>query len=143
MLFSYGQTTLNPIAPESYLCQTSGCNWLVPKPGGICGKCRSNQLPGATSYPRERYKGKPRFSLLPADALQLVASVVTGGADKHGEGDWESGAETVTSHLDAMHRHLLAHQAGETKDTDSGLPHLAHACSRCLMALALHVRGGK
>jgi hypothetical protein len=76
---------------------------------------------------------KPRPTLLPARALRRVAGLMAAQESGHGGARWKGRA--ADHHLDAAWRHLLAHQAGETHDPDSGRPHLEHFATRALMAL--------
>ena len=82
--------------------------------------------------------GKPRHSLLPFDALEDVTRVVEYGANKYQEHNWTKLAPIRL--LDAALRHLFAHCRGEETDPESGLPHLAHACTSLLFVIALRKR---
>ncbi len=75
---------------------------------------------------RPTKKGKPRMHLCPAEFIRAVVSVLEFGAVKHGLWDWEKGFPMMEAY-DAMQRHLLAWQSGETNDPESGLPHTWHA----------------
>lgn len=94
------------------------------------------QLPVSDTAKRHN-EGKPRLSLIPAEAQIQEAKVWTHGAEKYGESNWEKlwGDKTVSVCLDSALRHLLAIQAGELYDEESGLPHAAHV--RCNMAMIL------
>lgn len=82
--------------------------------------------------------GKPRFGLLPTDALREVAKVLTFGAQKYAPRNWEKGIayERVYS---ALQRHLSAWWEREETDPETGINHLAHAgcCVLFLLAYAL------
>lgn len=83
---------------------------------------------------------KPKFSLIPADALNVVAGVMTwGNIGSHEEGDWE-GLTSEQEHIDKTLRHINNHQRGDVYD-ESGYHHLAHAAADCLIALSLLIRG--
>jgi len=79
---------------------------------------------------------KPRFALLPMNALWEVARVLTFGPSK-GYSDFGWREKDICYHADAALRHLVAHLRGEVLDLESGLPALAHAAARVLMMLAL------
>lgn len=79
---------------------------------------------------------RPRYTLLPAKALALVAKVFTLGAGKHGDVSYETRTDT-RAELDAALRHLYAHLGGELLDPELGTPHLAHAAARLLIALEI------
>lgn len=83
---------------------------------------------------------KPRPELLSPDALLAIAEVLAFGAKKYDAHNWRKGFEWSRL-LGAAQRHLLAFQAGEDKDPESGLPHLAHlGC--CVMFLIEHQTRG-
>jgi hypothetical protein len=84
--------------------------------------------------------GKARWDLLPYDALGDVAEVMTHGADKYGASNWCRGLAWGRL-LAATMRHLSAWALGTERDTDSGLPHLAHA-GACILMLGALVRRG-
>jgi hypothetical protein len=81
-------------------------------------------------------EGKPRFDLIPPDAMLLIADVFTYGAKKYGENNWQ-GVEPSTRYLAAAYRHLNAYQRGETLDEGSGLNHLGHAIASLIMFYCL------
>ncbi len=78
--------------------------------------------------------GKPRFSLIPAYPLEQVAKVLTMGAVKYGDRNWEKGMKW-TRCIDSLERHLNAFKQGELNDEESGLPHLAHVCVNSMFLL--------
>lgn len=82
--------------------------------------------------------GKPRFSLVPVDALALVIQVLEFGASKHAEYDWVN--YDSRTYFDAAMRHLMAWQGGEHNDPESGTTHLAHAATNLLFMIALGER---
>ena len=79
---------------------------------------------------------KPRWELLPYDALEEVVKVLTVGAKKYDDRNWEKGF--VWSRLfGALMRHARAWFQGEDKDPETGLSHLAHmGC--CILFLLTH-----
>lgn len=83
--------------------------------------------------------GKPRFELIPSEPLTNVARVMTHGAEKYGDRNWEKGIVWSRLYGAAM-RHLNAFWGGETYDPDTGLPHLAHAACNMLMLMGLDGR---
>ena len=84
--------------------------------------------------------GKPRWDLLPFDALNSVAQVLEFGANKYAARNWEKGLDWGRL-LAAALRHLSAWARGHNTDEESGLPHLAHAACCVLMLLASVQRG--
>ena len=68
--------------------------------------------------------GKPRWSLLP---WNQVEQILTFGAKKYADNNWQKVENSRARYFDAMQRHLLAWFNGEKKDQESGKSHLAHA----------------
>lgn len=85
-------------------------------------------------------KGKLRWSLLPWDALKVLVQVYEKGAEKYAPRNWERGM-SYTSVYDCLQRHLFAWWSGESRDAESGLPHLAHVVWNALALLTYEVRG--
>ncbi len=83
--------------------------------------------------------GKPRYELLPPDALEALVKVYTFGADKYGDGNWEKGFKWSRI-FGAIMRHLWAFKSGKDIDEESGLPHLTHAAWGCMTLLAFYLR---
>lgn len=89
---------------------------------------------------------KPPVDLLPYSVLEEVAKVLAYGADKYttpthsGRHNWRNGFEWSRLHAAAL-RHIGAWGEGEDSDSESGLPHLAHALC-CLMFLLEHQKKG-
>ena len=77
---------------------------------------------------------KPRFSLIPHQALWQVVAVLEFGAKKYGVENWRGVENSRERYFNACHRHLHAWWSGERLDAESGLPHLAHAAC-CLLFL--------
>lgn len=84
--------------------------------------------------------GKPRFDLLPFDALEEIVKVLTFGADKYGARNWEGGLSWGRV-LGACSRHLAAWAMRRGADPETGLSHLAHAGGCILFLLAYELRG--
>lgn len=80
-------------------------------------------------------EGKVGLHRLPWDALEDVARVLDYGAKKYGTGNWQKGTSWMEFAGSAM-RHLTSWLRGEDNDPESGLPHLAHACTNVLFLLA-------
>ncbi len=79
--------------------------------------------------------GKRRMDLLPFDALDKVAEVLTYGAEKYAPHSWR-GVEPEC-YIAALLRHLSAHIQGEANDKESGISHLAHMATNALFLVAL------
>lgn len=77
---------------------------------------------------------KDRWDLLPFGPLRDVVRVLTFGARKYEVDNWKKIEDARRRYLAAAMRHLVAWEAREQIDADSGLPHLAHAAC-CLLFL--------
>lgn len=70
--------------------------------------------------------GKIRMDLLPPELLTAVATILTFGANKYTDRNWEQGMDWGRVY-GALLRHLNAWWAGEDKDPETGESHLWHA----------------
>lgn len=77
--------------------------------------------------------GKLPLHLLSTEAMNQTAAVLAFGADKYAAHNWRKGF-AWSRPLAAAMRHITAFNAGEDKDPESGLSHLAHAAC-CIMFL--------
>lgn len=68
---------------------------------------------------------KLRVELLPIEPLEKIAEILTFGAKKYGERNWEKGMKWSRL-FGAGTRHFWAWFKGEDYDKESGLLHLAH-----------------
>lgn len=71
-------------------------------------------------------EGKLRFDLFPVRPLMAIANVLTFGAVKYADRNWEKGI-LYSRIFGGIMRHLWAWWGGEINDPESGLSHLAHA----------------
>ena len=72
-----------------------------------------------------------------ANALEQVVKVGTDGAAKYSDNGWKEVEGGESRYMDALGRHLLALQKGETHDPLSGSPHLAHIAWNALAVLEI------
>ena len=77
---------------------------------------------------------KTDFTLLPANAIKLVAELLTKGLEKYPDEKWRR--LSVNDHLAAAPRHINAYLRGEALDEDSP-SHLINAATRLLFATEL------
>jgi 5'(3')-deoxyribonucleotidase len=70
-------------------------------------------------------QGKARYDLIPAYAQHQYALVLTKGAEKYAERNWEKGMPW-SKILSSLERHLYAIKRGEDYDPETGLLHSAH-----------------
>ena len=75
----------------------------------------------------------------PYGAMQKLAEVLTFGAAKYGDNNWQ-GVEAAR-YVNAYWRHMAAHMSGDLYDDESGLLHLAHAM--CCVAFLVWKDGNR
>ncbi len=85
-------------------------------------------------------EGKPRWELLPFDAIGGVANVLTDGSFKYTARNWELGI-AYGRVFGALQRHLSAWWMGENNDKESGRSHLDHALTELMFLSAYEKRG--
>ena len=83
---------------------------------------------------------KIRWDLLPWDALEEVAKVMTFGAKKYGDRNWEKGI-AYGRLIRAAIGHITDWAMRRDVDSETGLSHLAHAGCCVLFLLAYILRG--
>ena len=83
---------------------------------------------------RKDDSSKLRYSLLPVGTVNQVVQVLEFGSKKYADHNWQKVPSANTRYYDAALRHIDAWFSGELKDSETGLPHLAHAIC-CLMFL--------
>lgn len=83
---------------------------------------------------------KPRWGLVPADAMTEAVYALTYGAQKYDDHNWSKGI-TYERYYSALMRHMTAWWGGERNDPESGLHHIAHAICCALFLLAYELRG--
>ena len=71
--------------------------------------------------------GKTPWGLLPINSVKQIVDVLAFGAKKYSPNNWKKIKNGKSRYWDACIRHLMAWKAGERIDSESGLPHLAHA----------------
>ncbi len=83
--------------------------------------------------------GKPRYDLTPPEVEEAIATVLTFGAEKYGDRNWELGMAWGRPYA-ALRRHMAAWWSGEEFDPESGLPHTWHAAACIAFLVAFEAR---
>lgn len=85
-------------------------------------------------------EGKVDWTLVPFEALEDMAKVLTFGAKKYDSWNWTTGGGFKwTRVLASCLRHIFAFMRGEDVDPESGISHISHAqCN--LLFLAYYIR---
>ncbi len=104
----------------SELCETCGCI------DGHCSDCQACHL-NVGDEGRKFDKDKPRWELLPLGPVEAIVQVLTHGAKKYDDFNWQKLDNLSDRYYAAMMRHLKKTRDGEIIDTETGLSHLAHA----------------
>ena len=84
--------------------------------------------------------GKLRYDLLAPDAIQALVGVLTYGANKYADRNWEKGIKYGRV-LAALRRHIASWEMGESYDPETGYHHLAHAMCCLMFLLTYELRG--
>lgn len=85
---------------------------------------------------------KLRMDLLPPEAIEGLATILTFGAKKYADRNWEKGIKWGRL-FGATMRHLWAWWRGEALDAESGYSHLWHALTDIAFLLTYEARGMK
>ena len=94
-------------------------------------------MSGFSDQDHKADSGKLRYDLIPPRAEELLAAVLTHGAERYGEDSWRLVTEARARYTAALMRHLAAWRKGELTDPDSGLPHMAHLLTNAVFLLEL------
>lgn len=95
--------------------------------------------PDPPGQPEKGHKydgGKEAWHLLPWDAVKQVVKVLDYGAVKYKPHNWRVVSGWRWRYFNAAIRHLYAWLRGERLDSESNLPHLAHAACCVLFLLS-------
>jgi hypothetical protein len=86
---------------------------------------------------------KLRWDLLPLSLIKEVVKVFHFGARKYSPNSWQNLEDGYSRYKAAMFRHIEAFESGQPLDSESGLPHLAHAAWNALAMLHFSIHKGK
>jgi len=76
-------------------------------------------------------EGKNRLDLVPSELIEGVGRVLTMGANKYEDRNWEKGMKWSTV-LASLKRHLMAFEKAEDYDKESGELHIDHVLTNAL-----------
>ena len=83
---------------------------------------------------------KARYDLIPPEIEEAIAQVLTFGASKYGDRNWELGTDWGRVYA-AQRRHMAAWWSGEDKDPETGMSHTWHAAGCIAFLVAYEARG--
>lgn len=95
-------------------------------------------MPDFTGVKQDSFK--LRMDLIPPEAEEALAQILTYGAKKYAPRNWEKGISADRVYA-ALRRHLLGWIKGEPIDAESGFSHLDHALC-CLAFLVTFEKRG-
>lgn len=84
-------------------------------------------MPNKCQIGRKDDQGKLRYDLIPTVSLKELAAVLTDGAIKYSDDNWQQVPDAHQRYIAAAMRHIEAYRGGQILDQDDGLHHLAHA----------------
>lgn len=79
-------------------------------------------------------KGKLRLDLITPEMETALGEILTMGADKYGDRNWEKGIDYM-SYIGSCKRHMNAWLRGEDNDKESGFNHIKHAMTNLGMLI--------
>lgn len=85
---------------------------------------------------------KLRFDLVPFEAIEQLAAVLTFGALKYEPESWQEVPDAINRYRAALLRHYSAYVQGEDYDPDSGLHHVAHMMACIAFITTLEKKAG-
>lgn len=117
---------------------------------GICPHCRQAEddcecisIAASRNKEGEGKKhdvGKMRLDLIPPEMTLAIGRVLTMGAEKYGDRNWEKGFDWSRS-IAALKRHLTAWECRQDNDVESGYCHLDHVLCNVAFLIAFYERG--
>ena len=84
-------------------------------------------------------EGKSRYDLIPSEFMEALAWVLTFGANKYGDRNWEKGMPYGRVFA-ALMRHLWAWWRGESADPETNKSHLWHAAACVCFLITFEAR---
>jgi hypothetical protein len=83
--------------------------------------------------------GKPRYDLIPPEALDGLARLLTQGVESYGKDNWQKGLAWSRLYA-ALQRHAWKWFRGEDYDADDGQHHLLSVISSAMFLYASQAR---
>jgi hypothetical protein len=98
------------------------------------GAAQDGEMSVSETGAMRKNRGKPRFDLIPPSWGLVLARILTFGARKYEDRNWEKGLPIMET-LASAERHLNKVKRGELIDADSGEPNLGLAAWNALAAM--------
>lgn len=81
---------------------------------------------------------KLRWDLLPIQEIEEIVKILTFGANKYADNNWQIVPNAKERYYAALMRHIVAYRKGEGIDSESGVSHLAHAMCNMIFLMWLN-----
>ena len=114
----------------SDLCSVNDTIWLK-KAEQMATEVYTEAPKAGIKYDQE----KERYDLVPVFALEEVAKVLTVGAAKYDDENWRKVPNATRRYFSAAQRHLAWVRKGQSRDSETGLHHYAHAITNLMFLL--------
>ena len=98
-------------------------------------KNTANKLTAAEGPGLKLDDGKLRYDLLPFSVIDELVNILTFGAAKYGDNNWQNVEGFDRRYFAAAMRHLSAYAQGEIFDKESGELHLSHALTNIMFLI--------
>lgn len=117
--------------------------WLTEHFDIEYGEVEATTAPESPAAGRKFDGDKARVDLLVdgcPKALMAISDVLTYGAKKYDDHNWQVVPNGPQRYKAAMMRHILAHASGKSVDSETGISHLAHAACCVMFMLELELK---
>lgn len=121
--FEYWRHMVNHLKEKEMTCREEN----------MCYQCIATEKKQAKDEGMKFDDDKLRFDLIPPEASEELAKILTMGAKKYAPNNWQKIKKD--RYLSALYRHLNAWQKGEINDGESGERHLSHALCNVVFLL--------
>lgn len=122
-------------SPGWMVCQLCRHSWEESDPNHQCWRAAQLEKGG-----HKDDADKVRLELVPPELLEAVGDILTYGAKKYADRNWEHGMNWSRP-FGALMRHMWAWWKGEAKDPETGRSHLWHAGCCIAFLIAYEQRG--
>lgn len=80
---------------------------------------------------------KLRWDLLPIETIEETVKILTFGARKYSDNNWQKVENGKERYYAALLRHIVSYRKGELVDPESGNSHLSHAMCNLIFLMWL------
>ena len=104
---------------------------------GTCGKARDKCTCAEDNKGAKFDDSKLRFDLVPTKEFIEVVKVLTKGAEKYDDNNWQKVPNGENRYYAALQRHANSYRMGNKIDKDSGIHAMAHVICNALFLMWL------